>query len=451
MSAHPRAVELPARFEPDAVQAFRFSGRRVDAASGRVELDYALDDLTFTEVIELGAPLDGLDAVRRRAVERALDVLHLLAGVSYFKAAFPARVEVAPEIVVTPALAALVAATYREGLAECAWRNRLPGPPHVALEPAAALPAASSAGLAARALVPVGGGKDSIVALETVRRDLDDVLLFSVGDAAPVRRTVETANLRHRIVRRRIDPALLALNARGARNGHVPVTAINTTLAVIAALLEGCTEVVMADERSASVGSFEWQGLSVNHQWSKGWDFEQRFAALVRAEIAADLDVFSILRPWSELAIARAFAAMPRYHPVFTSCNRVFTMIDPASTWCGECDKCRFVTLILAPWLEPGDVEAIIGRNMLDDPGEIQGYRELTGLDGTKPFECVGEVEESRAALQMAAARPGWAEAAVVAALSREIPQTVPVEPLLAPSPVHAIPDRHARARDALG
>jgi hypothetical protein len=38
----------------------------------------------------------------------------------------------------------------------------------------------------------------------------------------------------------------------------------------------------------------------------------------------------------------------------------------------------------------------IFGRNLLAKPAHEHSFRELTGLAGQKPWECVGEIEEGR-------------------------------------------------------
>lgn len=443
------AAEAPP-FDPDAIAELRLGAASIDIACGRISLGYTLGTgLDFSEIVDLGAPIPAMNPARTRALQRAVDVLHLFAGVSYFKAAFPPRLDPAGATL-SPRLAALVNDVYRHGLAEAALRNDLPAPVDLGLT-GTAVHAAVALGLGRRALVSVGGGKDSIVALEETRRDCD-VLLFSVGDAQPVRATADISGLPRRSITRRIDPALIDLNLRGARNGHIPVTAITSVLAVIVALIEECDEVIMANERSASVGSTDWHGMSVNHQWSKGWDFERAFADLVREEIASDLAYFSLLRSWSELAIAQRFAALPEYHRAFTSCNRVFRLRDATATWCGECDKCRFVTLVLAPWMVPAEVAAIIGRNLLADRDQIDGFRALLGIeDAAKPFDCVGEIEESRAALQLLSGNRQWMALPMVAQLRSEMPplSTAAVEAILSPAGPDGIPERHAAVRRA--
>jgi hypothetical protein len=405
-------------FDPTACETFRFTGRSL-SDDGRVELRYALDDEhEFVERYEIPVPAGGID---RDAAEPLLALMHWIAGVSYFKAALPPRLALetgAPP----PATARLLEGLYSEGLGELAAVNDLDELPRPAFESGEAPRRAAPEPAPRRVLVTVGGGKDSAVALEVVRRSGLELALFSVGDETPIRRTVEVAGLPRLLVRRQIDPHLLELNRAGAINGHVPATAMVSAAALLTARLHGFDVVALANERAASAGNFVWKGVEVNHQYGKGIEVEVLMRDAL-AEFVGSPQIFSVLRPASELSIARAFARMPRYHGVFTSCNRVFRL-DPdlrATSWCGECDKCRFVFLILAPFMEPAQLEAIFGSAMLDDPGHYEGFALLTATGGHKPFECVGEIEESVAAIRLLARNPRWRDQAVVRRLAGEV------------------------------
>src|SRR5690606_12199391 len=177
------------------------------------------------------------------------------------------------------------------------------------------------------------------------------------------------------------------------------------------------------------------------------WAFEQAFAAELRRTVAADLDYFSLLRPLSELAVARQFARSDRYDAHFSSCNRNFHLLGerPASRWCGVCPKCHFVFLALAPFVSRPRLVGIFGRNLLDEPANAPGFDALIEYRDHKPFECVGEARESRAALAWLAASPVWREDALVARFAREIlpqldAQDLAIEPLLSVSHEHAVP-----------
>ncbi len=447
-----------ARFVPGAVRQFRFLSWGLDLGTGGVDLGYALDGEELRERVELGMGLTGLGPARIRALRRAVALLHLVAGVSYYKACF------APEITVEtdlpdPDLAAFVHHLYTQGLAECRYVNDLRGrgiPPFPSAAPGfPSAGRAEPAGVDDRPLVPVGGGKDSIVTLEAVRR-VGQPLLFSVGTAPAVQRTVAVAGLPHVSVTRTLDPRLLELNREGAINGHVPVTAVVSCLAVIAALIHDAGPVVMADERSASAPNLAWDGVEVNHQYSKSWDFERRFAAVIARHVAPDLGYFSLLRPWSELAIARRFVALPAYHRAFVSCNRAFLLDTDRRTpsWCGDCPKCRFVALALAPFLDRDRIVSIMGCDLLGDPAQIAGFAALLGLEADKPLECVGEVEEARVAMRLLGAANGWRESAVVKALAADprvtgLPDAA-VSAVFAPSPEHALPEPYRGFADAL-
>ncbi len=439
------ATQPPVVFDPGSFDTFRFVSREL-GEDGVVTLAYALDDgPAFTERVRL--PLAGpLGEQQRASADGLLSLLHWVAGVSYFKTALPGTVR-CESGVPGPAAAALLDALYSEGLGELAFVNALdalPRPrfPRAGVQTAARTPPRDPASV----LVPVGGGKDSVVALEAVRSAGVPQTLFSIGDAAPIARTAAVAGLPRLIAWRELDPLLFSLNAAGAINGHVPVTAIVTCVAMLTAALHGIDAVAMANERSASAGNVSWDGVVINHQFSKGLEAERLLSAAV-AELGAGVTQFSLLRPASELAIARAFAGLERYHDAFTSCNATFR-IDPAarpSSWCRDCPKCRFVFLALAPFSEPAHLARVFGGDLLADEAQYPGFALLAADGGHKPFECVGEEQESIAAIRLLAADDRWRDHAVVRRLAAEVlprhelPEGDPAE-VLALSGEHDVP-----------
>ena len=267
------------------------------------------------------------------------------------------------------------------------------------------------------------------MAIEVVRRSGLDLALFSVGNAPAIDGTVDAGRTTPAARQPPHRPSADRLNRAGALNGHVPITAIVCAVALVTAALNGFDTVALANERSASAGNTLFDGVEVNHQFSKSLRVERLMAAAV-AEIVGAPHIFSVLRPASELSIARAFARLPRYHRVFTSCNRIFKL-DAAlrlSSWCGDCDKCRFVFLILAPFLGPEQLGSIFGAAMLDDEQQYEGFALLTATGGHKPFECVGEVEESVAAIRLLAADPRWQGQRVVRRLAHDLLPRFPAE-----------------------
>jgi UDP-N-acetyl-alpha-D-muramoyl-L-alanyl-L-glutamate epimerase len=407
------AQSSPAKFDPARCGTFHLLGHTYDPDTATATLSYSLDDdLHFDEVIRLPAGAPQPTGERALALDRVLGLLAMVAGVSYYKAAAPPEVVLSAEI--GPATAALLNAVYTLGLGEFAYRNELVRPVDAGFAASAAFAAdpvrvAGGAG----SLVPIGGGKDSIVALE-IARAAGPVTLFSVGERPPIARTARVSGLPHLIAERKISPLLLQLNEAGALNGHVPVTAIVSLIALASAVLHGHDRVVMANERSASEGNLNWRGIEVNHQWSKSAAFEDALRAALTQEIVVGVDYFSLLRSVGELSIARAFAELPAYHPAFTSCNSVFRLSGPGESWCRDCPKCRFVFLALAAFMAPAELTGIFGGDLLDQEEQIPGFMALCGFEADKPFECVGEHEESLAAFRLLADSPLWREHAVV-------------------------------------
>ncbi|AVT32191.1 hypothetical protein C6361_25075 [Plantactinospora sp. BC1] len=440
------------------MDAFSFPAHSFDPATGQAALEYALTgpdgELRFTELITFPEPETPPTPETLATFGRVLELLHLVAGVSYYKAAAPPRL-VLPAPLGAEA-AALVTAVYTAGLAEYAYRNDLP---HV-LELTPELPPGRVTeptwwdNSDRRPLSTVGGGKDSIVSLEALRRAGFDPVPFSVNPNHIIVSVNEASGLTPLAARRRLDPALIELNAAGARNGHIPVTAINSLIAVGTAVLHGLGPVVMSNERSASDPNLVWHGVEVNHQWSKGVEAEGLLRAALAGHAGLTEPYFSLLRQLSELHIARLFAQFSRYDDVVTSCNAAFKLSDPSDRWCGNCPKCRFIFLALAPFMPRARLVQIFGADLLADPAQAPGYLELLGIDAHKPFECVGEVEESVVALGLVAEHPDWRDAAVVRTLLDAVPAeawtAANATDVFTPAGPHFVPPTYAKALTAI-
>ncbi|MBN8801397.1 MAG: hypothetical protein ABS96_04085 [Lysobacteraceae bacterium SCN 69-123] len=435
-------------FDKDQVTRFRFVRCDFAADTGVAQLVYAFDDgPEMTETVTVpGAPFQ-LDGARAAAVQRALRLLHLIAGVSYYKAAVPAQVAI-DGYAIDAATAALVETVYLNGLGEFAYRNglNLRGRFRLPVE-AQAEPAAQPLGLREHALVAIGGGKDSLVSIEALRHAGVAATVTWIGGSQLIRACAERTGLPMLNIGRTLAPELFELNRQGAWNGHIPVTAVNSAIMVLAALAQGVDQVVFSNERSASYGSQIAGTGEVNHQWSKGWAFEKAFGEHVQRHVAADLHYYSLLRPLSELAVARQFARTDYYDAHFSSCNRNFHILGerPVNRWCGVCPKCHFVFLALAPFMPKTRLVRIFGRNLLDDGEQAGGFDALLEFQDHKPFECVGEGRESRAAMATLAARPEWKEDVLVKRFASVIQPTLAadelkLEPLLVIDGEHRIP-----------
>jgi len=450
--------------DPRRSQVFRFV--RCGYADGITELVYAFDD--GPELIERirfpDAPL--LPPERMAAFDAALRMLHLVAGISYYKAGLPPRIAIQAGALDDSA-ADLLEALYLHGLGEFAYRNGLDLGGKIAFTRISSVPGTGSRAIRGRddgefvvldlphrTLVPIGGGKDSLVVVEALKAIGADATAVWVGASPLIATVAARTGLPMLNIGRDLSPVLFEYNRMGAWNGHIPVTAINSAILACAAVLYGFSAIAFANERSASAATLEYAGTQINHQWSKGWAFEHAFAAWLHTHVAADLDYFSLLRPFFEIAVTRAFARSgAAYFEAFSSCNRNFRILGPkpADRWCGHCPKCHFVFLALAPFVPKPRLLQTFGDNLLDEESQAAGFDALIEYRNHKPFECVGEGAEARAAFAALAARPEWREDALVARFREEIaPQLdasqLPLEPWLAPSDEHGVPGRFAAA-----
>lgn len=255
-----------------------------------------------------------------------------------------------------------------------------------------------------RVLVPIGGGKDSAVTLELLKEAKADIWGYVINPRGATVRTAEVAGIEEEkrvYVERTLDKTMLELNRKGFLNGHTPFSAIVAFSSLLAAKRYGIPFIALSNESSANESTV--QGSTVNHQYSKSFQFEKDFHEYVRRYLPGGSYYFSMLRPLSEFQIAGYFAGCKEYHAVFRSCN----VGSKKDAWCGHCPKCLFVTAILSPFLSEEELEGIWGRNLFDDERLWGTLEKLTGIQEEKPFECVGSRKEVNAALVLAAERFG--------------------------------------------
>lgn len=382
-------------------QKFIFKSYEFDLSSKTLLLHYSFDDqLNFTERFTFN--FDFIE-YNQAALDRAFQLLFLMAGVSYYKA-YHVNEIIIEQAEVDEVMVHFLNKTYQRGLGEFFYVNKLDPRTPVAfpitisdsVEP---LSAANSEG----ALIGLGGGKDSLVAVELLR-DLSNVATWSLNHQAQLKPLIEKIGLEHFQVEREWDKQLLELNQQDARNGHIPISALFACVGTIVAILSGREYSIVSNESSASEPTLVYEGVEINHQYSKSLEFERDFQALLTYLFGGNLGYFSLLRPFTELRIAELFAGLgfEKYSGVFSSCNRAFRHGENHLFWCGECAKCAFVYMILTPFVDHEQLQSLWnGKNLLLDPQLEATYRQLLGIEGDKPLDCVGEIKESRAAMRL--------------------------------------------------
>ncbi len=250
-------------------------------------------------------------------------------------------------------------------------------------------------------LVPIGGGKDSALTLETLTSAGMKCRCYAINKRCSITDTVTAAGLDESALitaSRKFDRSLIELNNKGYLNGHTPFSSIVAFSAEITAYLNGLKYIVLSNEASANESTVA--GQNVNHQYSKSFEFERDFHEYEEKYLRTGIYYFSFLRPLAEFQIAKMFVTHKKYLPVFRSCN-LGSKVSP-DIWCGQCPKCLFVCLILSPFLSLEELTDIFGRNMLNDPAMTGYLTELVGMSHHKPFECVGSIDEVCLAVSLA-------------------------------------------------
>ncbi len=272
-------------------------------------------------------------------------------------------------------------------------------------------------------LIPIGGGKDSVVTIKLLQKyqaqnPAIQLTTLAVNPTPAAQKIMTISGLPQIIIRRQLDPQLKTLNAQGYLNGHTPFSALLAFLTTLTAYVAGYQAVAVSNEQSANEESLQYLGHSINHQYSKSYEFEtdfQRYVAnlpeLNTPESAVDQSnkplpyYFSLLRPLTELKIAQLFAELTTdqtsYRESFISCNRG----GATGSWCGKCAKCLFAYIIFLPFVGIQAVERIFGQDLLAKPGLAPILAALVGQTEQKPLDCVGLRDESRAALYLAVSK----------------------------------------------
>jgi len=397
-------VELRERYPEFLYEAFHHEWT---AEGLRLWFDFRMGDVVFhPEALIEARPFLSRD-VPAQVLDRMVFDIGMIELISYWKCACPPTVKVLCGAL-TDEQTAFWSKLYWNGLGEFFYTNGIAESQEGFLQvesekwkvesvSAAANLSTLHSPLSASYLVPIGGGKDSVVTLELLRRAGKTIRPLIMNPRGATRECARVAGFPLEevlVIRRKIDPTLLDLNAKGYLNGHTPFSAMLAFYTRLASVLSGIPNVALSNESSANESTVK--GSYVNHQYSKSLEFEDDFRAY-----SPSFNYFSFLRPLSELQIAMLFSRFTAYHDVFRSCN----VGSKEDIWCGHCAKCLFAYIILSPFIAPERLNAIFGKSMLDDTTLDLEFRQLLGLAETKPFECVGTVSEVRQALQMAVER----------------------------------------------
>ena len=396
---------------PQVPNFFEFTSYEFKPAQRRVFFNYRLEfsdgtDLKFKETIVL-PKIPRLEKIPSDLIGRILTDVHIVLGMSYYKMYCPSSLHIKA---FPKAAGEFWSEVYKKGLGEFWYRNNLDPArsPKFSIDEQAKnvswkLPRKN------RALIGIGGGKDSIVAAELLRGMKYDITSFVVEtqrESKVVNDVLRQVGAPVLKIRRILDEKLFAA-LPGTYEGHIPVSAIYAFLGIFAAVCYDYTYVVVGNARSSDFGNVIYQGQSINHQWSKTEEFEVLLQNYTRLFLTPDITYFSPLRAFYEIRIARIFTQYEQYFPYFSSCNRNFKVYqnEKPKRWCGKCPKCAYVYLLLSAFLPKKKILSIFEQDLFANKELLPLYQDILGFGTMKPFDCVGRFEESQAALYLVSRR----------------------------------------------
>ena len=391
---------------------FIFDSYSFDAASLTATFNYKFDDgREFREEIIFTEATTYDQAV----LDRALFLAFVLIGTSYYKT-FPTREVEFSHHTIDKDQADFFNSVYQEGLSQFAFENKLTRNDLAHFE-ATGNKISEPGNYRGNGIVALeSGGKDSLLVASLLEERGTEFTPWFVSSTDNYPQVLDGFKTPLLIAKRLLDHEnLQKARVDGGKNGHVPVTYILESLALIQAILLGKSSVVVSIAQEGEEAHEQIGDLPINHQWSKTWTAEQALASYVEKYIATGLRIGSPLRQYSELKMAELFVkhAWAKYGHTFSSCNVINYKqghMNATLKWCGECPKCANSYLLFAPFLEAAELQSLFnGQDLFTKPFLQETFKGLLGIDGVmKPFECVGEVDELRVAYQMAQKRGGY-------------------------------------------
>ena len=376
-------------------EEFIFEKYEADKAKGEFRFYYSLGgEIDFVEKLSVDRESVIWKNVNRELLDAVLFNSHLMLGISYWKTYCPEKITVNSGKL-NKEQAEFWNKLYTNGLGEFFYKNKIDFRGLVKFPYSGHKTVSVKFKAKDRAIVPFGGGKDSAVTAELLKRNKNDFILFGLNTSRVQRQAAKIAGKKTVIIKRELDKGLFKLNKAGAYNGHIPITAVYSFVSLLASALYNYKYIVFSNEQSANYGNLKYLNHIVNHQYSKSFEFENDFRAYLKKYISPDIVYFSLLRPFSEFKIAELFSEHKKYFDCFSSCNRNFTINGKSEKrWCGKCPKCAFVFSQLSAFVPKKELIKIFGKNLYQDKKLLSVFLELWEEKKIKPFDCVGEEEE---------------------------------------------------------
>ncbi len=382
---------------------FEFLNYRFDNKNYIAIFSYkGVDNVVFTESYQFENTNEPYD---EKLLDRALFLSFILIGTSYYKI-HPTKTIILPQKI-NEFQARFFNKVYQEGMSQFAFENNLKRKDLAHFEATTTNKPTEIQYNGNGILSLQSGGKDSLLTATLLKERKNTNFLY-VTNSNFHPKILDELNKPLQIIKRKIDreKIILSTNNNG-KNGHIPITYILESIALIQAILNGQNYVLTSIGREGNEPHAFIDDLPVNHQWNKTWEAEKLFQEYVSKEICKDLKIGSPIRGLSELKIAELFVqhCWKKYGTKFSSCNIANYKQNTDNSelsWCNKCAKCANSYLLFSPFLSRQEISVIFPNDLFLDPEMIKIFKGLLGVEGVmKPFECIGEIDELRTAYSM--------------------------------------------------
>ena len=382
-------------------QNFYFTWYTFDPKTLKATFSYSFDhEVYFTEIIDFASSeLKAISTIDTEVMNTLLFHLSLALWISYYKL-YPTKDLVVETGSLNQDQQSFWKNFYTQGLGEFFYTNKLSPKGLINfVNGTQKTPQTLFSTSSITPMVALGWGKDSLVSVEAIKKLNIPFYTSTFGKDYYLHKVVGDTTWAPRLVMKRtMDPKLFEMNQQWWYNGHVPISGIIGFVLVTAAYLYEYRYIIMSNEKSANEGNTSLDGIEINHQRSKSYQFESDFNSYIWKYLYPDVYYFSLLRGMYEINIAKIFTQYQQYFGIFSSCNNNFKIIESNKTTdhrrCGVCPKCAFVYTTLRPFISDDDAQIIFGQELYNNEDLIPLYKELLGIQWIKPFECVGTNEE---------------------------------------------------------
>lgn len=383
------------------MKKFIFKSYEFSKADSSAKFNYEFDDgRAFVETVNFKVG----DSYDEKVLNDALFLAFVIIGVSYYKTFPSTTVEL--NVPIDKWQADFFDKVYQEGLGQFAFQNNLKREDLAHFESTSQTSHEPQSFNGSGILALQSGGKDSLLTASLLQKNDKKFtsLYISSSDFYPniLSEVINDLVIDLRLIDRfGLSDAVKA----GALNGHVPITYIVQSLAIIQAVLLGKNHILTSIAHEGEEPHAYIDDLAVTHQWSKTWLAEKDFSEYVTKYISSNIHIGSPLRFYSELRVAELFVqnSWAKYGHKFSSCNVANYQQGSNNSelkWCGNCPKCANSYLLFAPFLPSNELKSIFdGQDLFTKPSLEDTFKGLLGIDNVpKPFECIGEIDELRLA-----------------------------------------------------